>query len=76
MFQVFDCDKPADSGSQNLSKGVGWDNSTFPTLGEAQDYSANYFFPFLEHWDSDYKRLEIGEIYEYLPDCFAEIKEV
>ena len=67
-YQVFDCGRPADSAHQNLSKNIGWDNSLFNSLEEAQLYAKNYFSPFLEI------TLSPDEPYDYCQGSIAEIR--
>jgi len=45
MYQVLDCNRPADCDHCNVDKS--WDKSTFDTEAEAQEYAARW----LGHYD-------------------------
>lgn len=76
MFQVFDNDKPADSSHQKLSKGIGWDNSSFNTLDEARRYAVNYFYPYLGDPKGKHVELILNEPCSWYEGRFATIKEI
>lgn len=75
MFQVFDNNRPADSTSCSIKKGIGWDNSKFETFEAACAYACDYTDRWLGFPNQNLFKLNENYIYSGAGD-FVVIKEI